>query len=176
MFNSFVNPAAALFCPPLGEQRCFARTRSGESLTLIWQLQSGEGRAVGAVLIPRSCRHRHGNLGCPDDAPNSSLGLRHRSAALRIPPPSFPTLIHKNPVFFILPFPFLPVHGTSRSILINRNSWNTFICSFPYRDIKIPRIQPDKKIQEVTPNMLIFFTGGLHFFHHSWWEEEKIYP
>lgn len=108
--------------------------------------------------------------------PTAGLGSCTRAAALRIPPPSFSTLIHKNQVFFILPFPFLPVHGTSRSILITRNSWNTFIFSFPYTDIKIPGIQPDKPTQEVTANMLIFFTGGLHFFHNNWWGEEKIYP
>lgn len=104
--------------------KAFCQNKDGESLTLIWHLQSGESCAVGAVLIPRSCHHRHGNLGCPDDvaadAPNTAGSAR--SAALHIPPPSFSTLIPKNLVFFILPFPFLPVRGTSRSILITRNS------------------------------------------------------
>lgn len=76
----------------------------------------------------RCCR-RHGNPGCPDDVaadtPNTAaVAWAHApgSAALHIPPPSFSTLIHKNPVFFIHLFPLLPAHGTSRSILITRNS------------------------------------------------------
>lgn len=71
--------------------KVFCQNKDGESLTLIWHLQSGESRAVGAVLIPRPCHHRHGNLGCPDDvaadAPNTAGSAR--SATLYIPPPTF---------------------------------------------------------------------------------------
>lgn len=46
---------------------------------------------------------------------------------------------------------------------------------FSYIAIKPPGIQPDKQTQEVHPNMLVFFTGGLHSFHNNSWGEEKIY-
>lgn len=128
------------------------------------------------------CR-RHGNPGCPDNAgashswcsPTQRLQLRLRAVHPRFT--SFPLYFSPKLIRIWVSSSFSP-SPSPRYIQDNFNNQDhlkNLSYSFFYTTIKTPGIQPDKQMQEVCPNMLIFFTGGLHSFHNNWWGEEKIY-
>lgn len=119
---NFVNPGVASFGSPVSwEQRHFARTRFGESLTLIWHLQS---RAVGAVLIPRSLLPSPWQPGLPRRcggwcSQHGRLGLMHPFSCPSHPSPSIFHFDSQEPGFL---HPSLPLPPSSWYIQVNFNN------------------------------------------------------